>query len=79
MADEYQWPSIRKQDYNAMMNFARPMVRKGDDWQKVQWELLNHFEFLTNSDDHEELTRQVIRECEDEIAEDEFRRDCESI
>jgi PHP family Zn ribbon phosphoesterase len=65
--------------FKAMVNYARPMVRKGDDWQAVQWELLNHFDFLTNSDEHEEWTRDAIRECEQEIEDAAFAAECEAL
>ena len=41
-----------------------PMLEAEEDWQQVQWELLNEFDFLSNSDEDEERTREVIRECE---------------
>ena len=40
------------------------MLEAEEDWQQVQWELLNEFDFLSNSDEDEERTREVIRECE---------------
>jgi len=57
-----------EQRWRAMMALARPLVARGEDWQAVQHDLLNHFEWLTNSDDDEELTRDIIRACEDEMA-----------
>lgn len=66
-------PAMQEKRYAAMLRFARPMVKNGDDWQMVQHELLNHFDWLTNSDDHEELTRDVIREIEEEIEVQEWQ------
>lgn len=63
-----------KPTHEAMVRFARPMVQRGDDWQQVQWELLNHFEGLTNCDEDEEATRNAIRECEDEMAEEAWNK-----
>jgi hypothetical protein len=57
-----------------MKRFARPMIEAGDDWQQVQWEILNHFEGITNSDEDEEYTRDAIREVEEEIADREWSR-----
>lgn len=57
---------LEEKRWNAMVAYARPRVEAGEDWQAVQHELLNHFDWLTNSDEHEELTMDVIRYCEDE-------------
>jgi hypothetical protein len=59
--------AVTKQQWKAMLAYARPMVNAGEDWQAVQHGLLNHFDFLTNSDEHEELTMDVIRQCETEL------------
>jgi hypothetical protein len=45
------------------------MVERGDDWQHVQWEVLNNFDGLTNSDEDGEAIMDAIRECEEEYSE----------
>ena len=52
----------------AMVRFARPFVLRGVDWQETQWEMLNHFDGLTNSDEDELATRAAILECEEELS-----------
>lgn len=52
-----------------MKRFARPLIDSGEDYQRVQWEVLNEFEGLTNSDEDGEYIMDAIRECEDELAE----------
>ena len=56
-----------KPPHAAMVRFARPFVLRGVDWQETQWEMLNHFDVLTNSDEDELATREAIRECEEEL------------
>lgn len=58
-----------KPTHEQMVRFARPMVERGDDWQRVQWEVLNNFDGLTNSDEDGEAIMDAIRECEEEYSE----------
>ncbi len=58
---------MKRPTMEQMKRIARPMVAKGDDWQKIQWEVLNEFDALTNSDEDGEYIMDAIRECEDEL------------
>lgn len=59
----------RRPSIAAMKRFAKPLVEKGHDWQAVQWEVLNSFAGLTNSDEDGEYILEAIRECENELSE----------
>lgn len=50
----------------AMKRVAKPLVEQGHDWQAVQWEVLNSFAGLTNSDEDGDYIMEAIRECEAE-------------
>jgi len=57
----------KRPTFEQMKRFARPMVEAGKDYQRVQWEVLNEFDGLTNSEEDGEYIMDAIRECEDEL------------
>jgi hypothetical protein len=55
----------------AVRLYVMPRVRKGEDWQRTMVETLQHFDWLTSSDEDEEFVMGIISACEDKIADEE--------
>ena len=52
----------------AMKRIAKPMVEREEDWQFTLEAVKDHFD-MEATEENRELIMDVIRECEDEIAE----------
>ena len=57
-----------KPTWKQMKQVAKPMVERGEDWQRTLEDVKDELD-MEASEENRELIMSVIRECEEEVAE----------